>query len=234
MPLTLVRDGLVIPRIIAPAPRPPSYVYLDMALGLGEGATLFDKSRFRAHGAITGASWATGLHGKCLDFDPTIPSYVEIPAAKTQLNFTSENFSIVVRIKVDSLTVAPFVFSRGAWVTDGYLLYISTSGRVIFYTFQSGKGQYTQSGLASIVVETYYTIGVSRDGASVRLYKNGIDINVTPGTHQNPATSSRSAKIGISDGKVTNPTDGKMEFLRVFGGIALSASEHLAYHNALA
>ena len=85
-----------------------------------------------------------------------------------------------------------------------------------------------------MVTGTWYTVGVSRDGAAARIYVNGVDEVRVEGTHINPLTSARSAKIGIHDDKASNPFDGQIEFLRIFGGIALSASEHLAYHNALA
>ena len=97
---------VLLPKVKVPAYKMPTYVKLAEAFGVGAGTDLFDKSRFRSHGAITGAVWAAGLHGYCLDFDPTIPSYVEIPAAHTQLDFTSEDFSLIARIYIDDLSVA--------------------------------------------------------------------------------------------------------------------------------
>jgi len=52
-------------------------------------------------------------------------------------------------------------------------------------------------------------------------------------TNTDPLTSSEAALIGTHKLHSWANLDGKIEFLRVFGGIALSASEHLAYHNAL-
>lgn len=225
---------LLVPRPRLVVPKPKSYVKLDMAFGVGAGTTLYDKSRYRSHGAITGASWATGLHGKCLDFDSTIPSYVEIPAAHTQLNFTSEDFSIIARVYLDDLTDARAVFARGLRVNqDGYSVIINSSGGIEFWTFQDGAYQYTIS-TYSINTATHYTIGVSRDGAVGKVFLNGVDITLACSGHKNPKTSSQNAYIGVVGDKVRYPFDGKMEFLRVFGGIALSASEHLAWHNALA
>lgn len=225
---------LLLPRVIVPVPKLPSYVKLDMAFGVGAGSSLFDKSRYRSHGTISGAAWATGLHGKCLDFNPATPSYVEIPAAYDQLDFTSEDFSIIARINLDDLTDNRMVFMRSELNANGYFFRIGSDGTIQAWTSQAGAYQYSYSLPADIVTGSYFTVGCSRDGASIRLYRNGVDKTNTVGDHINPVTSPESALIGVWQGKVLNPFDGKIEFLRVFGGIALSASEHLAWHNALA
>lgn len=225
---------LFVPRRELIVPKPPTRIKLDMAFGVGAGTTLFDKSRYRSHGAITGAQWATGLHGYALDFIPATPSYVEIPATETQLDFTSQAFSIVARIRIDDLTAHRIVFCRGLYQVDGWYLYVWSNGALALYTNQSTKSQQTTSAAGAITTATWYTIGASRSGASAQVFRNGVDITSGAGAHIDPATSARSAKIGICDDKATSPFDGKIEFLRIFGGIALSTSEHLAYHNALA
>jgi len=224
---------LLLPGRKVPAPPMPSYVKLAEAFGVGAGTDLFDKSRYRSHGAITGAAWAAGVHGFCLDFNPATPSYVLIPAAHTQLNFIADDFSIIARIYVDDLTIHRSVFVRGVWDDDGWLFTIRSAGQMRFMTFQALANQFTQSAAADIVIGTWYTVGFSRAGANARVYRNGVDVTAVPGVHINPATCARSAKIGIWDDVLTQPFDGKIEFLRVFGGIALAASEHLAWHNAL-
>lgn len=220
------------PRILVP--KMPSYVKLDMAMDGASDSYLFDKSRYRSHGAITGASWATGLHGKALDFVSATPSYVEIDADYDQLDFTLEYFSVVIRIKLDSLTTNPMFICRGLTDTDGWLFSVDSGGRLQAFTFQLGANQKSNSPANTVVVLTRSTIGFSRSGSSIKFYKNGANVVFTVGTHINPATSTRSTKIGIYDNKSTGALDGQIEFLRVFGGIALSASEHLAWHNALA
>jgi len=225
---------LLVPRPGLIVPRPPSYVKLDMAFGVGAGTKLFDKSRYRSHGAITGASWATGLHGKCLDFDPTIPSYVEIPASHNQLNFTSEDFSIIARLSLDVLADA-CVVCRGLFSSQGWLLRTRLAGYIDFATCQSGATQFSASSTGGVAIPGFpYTIGISRSGAAVTIYVNGVADTASAGTHNNPTTCTRAAKIGTYDQTVEYRFDGKIEFFRIFGGIALSASEHLAWHNALA
>lgn len=212
----------------------PSYVKLDMAFGVGAGGQLFDKSRYRSHGAINGPDWAAGLHGYSLDFDAAGLDYVEIPAAYTQLDFTAEDFSIVARIRTEDLTVHNRIFTRGLWNADGYVFRIGNTGRITIFTSQLAAGQLSDSAAAQILINTWYTVGFSRTGASIIPYKNGVDVSSTVGVHEDPLTCARNAKIGVNDALNAEGFDGHIEFLRVFGGIALTASEHLAWHNALA
>lgn len=225
---------LLLPGRIMPAPKPPSRIALNMAFGVGAGAVLGDKSRYSSHGAITTATWAAGLHGYCLNFVPGNPDYVTIPAAHTQLNFTSEDFSIIARVNIDDLTDWRDIFLRGLHNTDGYQFYIGAAGFIYFATHQALVSQITRSSNGDIVTGNWYTIGASRSGASARTYRNGVDVTSVVGVHIDPLTCARSAKIGIYDDLAAGPLDGRMEFLRIFRGVALVASEHLAWHNALA
>lgn len=225
---------LLLPGRRIPAPKPPSYLALDMAFGVGAGAVLGDKSRYRSHGAITTATWVAGLHGYCLNFVAANPDYVTIPAGHTQLNFTSEDFSIIFRFNADSLAPNPILFNRGLWMTDGYNFQLVNNGDVEFWTWQTPAWQVTRAGVGTILINTCYTLGLSRAGANARIYRNGVDVTGAPGVHIDPQTSARNARIGIYCDLAQGQFDGRIEFLRVFRGIALAASEHLAWHNALA
>lgn len=225
---------LFVPERRIVVPKPPSYLKLDMAFAIGAGAKLMDKSRYRSHGTISGASWATGLHGKALDFNKATPDYVETSTTETtQLNFTSEDFSIIMRFKADAITPDAMLFMRGADALDGYLLFHHAAVGIVLRTYQAGTNQQSFVGTA-LVAGNWYTIGMSRQGTSVLIFQNGIDSTGTKGTHLDPTTSARTVKIGIDDDKASSGYDGKIEFLRIFGGIALPASAHLAWHNALA
>jgi len=212
--------------------RPPSRICLDMAFGVGAGTELKDKSRYRSHGAIVGADWADGLHGRCLDFVRANNDYVEIPASHTQLNFTSQDFSIVARVIFDAFPDNAVIFDRGAFNVDGYRFVVLSTGAMRLYTSQLVT-QNSGTGVGSVATGAWYTLGVSRAGANVRLYRNGVDITTIFGVHIDPLTCARRARIGSTSVAIDDLLDGKMEFLRIFGGIALAASEHLAWHRAL-
>lgn len=215
-------------------PKLRTHIVLDMAFAAGAGATLFDKSRYRSHGAIVGADWADGLHGRCLNFVAASLDYVEIPLTHTQLNFTSQKFSIIARIYLDDLTSTRRVFNRGLRDTDGYEFYIHSAGHIVIITNQLGTDQFSETAAGVIATGAWYTVGMSRDGASIIPFSNGVDVSFAAGVHIDPDSCARSAKIGIRNNLINDPFDGRIEFFRIFGGIALSASEHLAWHRALA
>lgn len=227
--------GLWLPQRgpIVPVTRPPSYFKLLIAFGLGIGATLFDKSRYRAHGSIEGADWATGAHGYALDFDSSVPDYVEIPAAYDHLDFTSEPFSCVARVYVDSLASSRLVVQRATWLTAGWAFYIADTGTLNLLTMKSTGWKQSNSGVGDISTGAWFTVGFSRSGTSVTLYKNGVDVTSTADTHADPDSVSTTTLIGIRDNLTGLPFDGKIEFLAIFG-VSLATSEHLAWHNALA
>ncbi len=214
-------------------PTPPSYIKLLLAFGAGAGTKLYDKSRYHTHGTISGAAWATGLHGTCLSFNATTPDYVEITPTPSQLNFTSEGFSIVMRVYLHAQTNWSYLLARGLNNNDGYYLHNGADGSLDFATCQSGATQDTLCAAGTLTTNTWYTIGISRDGSSVKIYVNGVDVTATAGTHVNPTTCARTTKLMIHDNKSSSPTDGLVDFFAVFG-VALTASEQLAWHNALA
>lgn len=196
---------------------------------------LEDESRYGSDGDFKAAghpAWVRLPSGLwTLDFDPTAPDYIQIPADQTQLNFTSEDFSLVARVKVGSLTDARGLFYRGLTTVDGWYIYIHSDGRVLVRTNQAAASQVSRSSDGSIVAGVWYTVGLSRAGTSVRIYINGVDDTDIAGTHIDPLTCARTAKIGIHDDLTTYPFDGKIPFLQIYN-YALSAAQHAAIHQA--
>ena len=193
----------------------------------GVGSKIYDIGPHRMYGGITGAVWTPD--GRGLDFNPATPSYVTIPAAYTQLDFTSEDFSIIARIYVDDLTSARYLFTSGRWQRDGYQFWLDTNGRVLFDTSQNLANQTSACPNNSVATGSWFTVGVSRDGASVKLLVNGVDVTNLFGVHVDPLASARDRRIGTRYDGATNPFDGKIEFLRIFKR-ALSEEEHMIVH----
>lgn len=194
--------------------------------------------------------WSPGLNGSAFkSADPFRPDctatatqvadgrlfvanhYVLIPASATQLNFTSGDFSIVMRVKPTDLSADNWLFDR-AGAENGYFWFISAAGRMRFRTQQAGPvDQLTESGVGDIAINTGYTVGISRAGTSVKIYKNGVDTTQTSGTHIDPVTVSTTALIGI----FSNLTS--FDFIGTISDVAawersLSTAEHLVAHNA--
>jgi len=192
-----------------------------------EGNLIEFKEEVNRNGLILELGFEGGL-----DFDSNNPDYIEIVASFTQLDFTSEDFSVVVRVTIDSLANHRTLLCRGLLSNDGYDLFISTSGAMYLRTSQDGANQQSASSAGAIVINTWYTVGISRSDASVIIYKDGADVTSSSGTHINPLTSSRSAKIGVTDNKVSIPLDGQIEYFAVFS-VALTEQEHMEWHNYL-
>ena len=195
--------------------------------------TLYDKSRFESNGVITTATWVRSPSGLwVLDFNSATPDYVTIPAAANQLNFTTQDFSIVMMLFTNSLVGGKLPFARGWLSIDGYYIYIHDNGAVYFYTSQAAAYQESFTAPGAVVISTWYTLGISRIGTSVRIYVDGTDATSVIGTHTDPLTSARNAMIGIHNNLTSNPFDGKIGFCRIYN-YALSAGKHLNMHNML-
>ena len=194
-------------------------------------ATWYDTSRFGTDGTITTATWARQASGLyALDFNSATPDYVEVTCP--QCNFTSEDFSVVGRVKIDSLATYRTVFCRGVVNADGYYWLIYPTGVIQFLTSQSAALQSTVTATGAVTTGVNYTLGVTRSGTSVLLYVNGELPTQTPASHTNPLTSARTGKVGIQDNKSTYPFDGLISHLTVYSR-ALSAGEHKNIHESL-
>lgn len=233
----VLESGLAVPKA-EPAYRDaivngliPEDIILDslvlyLPLYLLKGTKFKSVDRYASTCTVTGATWKP--NGR--DFNSATPDYIEIPSTETQLNFTSEDFSIVARAKLDAISSYHSIFMRGLWNTDGYWFTIDVNGALQFLTFQAGANQLSDTDDSKVTTATWYTFGLSRDGSSGKVFINGVDETTTSGSHTNPKTSSRTAKIGIYDSKVAYPFDGKIYLLAVWGK-ALSTEEHLHMHN---
>lgn len=201
----------------------------------GQGSKIWNRAKggSAGDGTVYGAKWVRQPSGIwALDFDGQ-DDYVEIAAAYTQLNFTIEDFSIILRFNADSLATVPHLVDRGRCALDGWYTRISAAGVVVLGTNQALASQEQGTPAGSIVINTRYTLGFSRSGDTVLIYRNGIDITSAHIAMIDPDNCLRHCVIGIHDNLIVNPFNGKIEFLRIFGGIALPASTHLAWHKTL-
>jgi len=204
-----------------------------LLMPLNEGAgDPQDYSGYNSHGTRVGAVWcpdSKGIAGRALDFDSSIPSYVEIPAGFDQLDFTSEDFSIVMKVYFEVWRDFDILLIRGANNLDGWILQLASDGKVQFLTCQAAAQQVSRSSEGDFVVSTWYTLGITREGSSVKIYKNGVETTLSiTGTHLDPLTSARDAIIGATAAPAGG-LHGKIEWIKVFDR-ALSAAEQRAYH----
>jgi len=194
-----------------------------------KGSSFKSVDAYKTTATVSGATWTpTGR-----DFNRATPDYIDIPATATQLDFTSGAFSIVARITGGSLADWETVFTKGTLNMNGYLFIITNTGVISLYTSQAAANQVSNSGAGEIVDGVDYTIGCSRSGTSVVIYKNGVDVTSSSGTHTNPVTAATDiATIGTYINHSSNPFDGIMGDFLIYNR-ALPVGEHLDIHNRL-
>lgn len=173
---------------------------------------------------------AYGVNGRT--FVAATPDYIEVTPTPTQLNFTTSDYSVIMRFTTGALTGSfQALYRRGLDTTDGYTMFFANNGIVYVRTSQTpGADQDSTAAMGTIIGSTSYTLGFSRAGASIVIYRNGIDVTAVSGTHVNPTTSSRTVKIGILDDKVNLPFNGVIHDIWV-GGVNLTIAQHLHAHN---
>ena len=183
----IVTDGLVL---YLDAANPYSYV---------SGSTVWnDISRTRTSGSlINGPTFSSANNGSIV-FDG-VDDYVN---CGNILNYTSQNFTFSYWAYFNSLTTnatgqGPVVLFKGAFQTNGYYDQVATDGKIVFVTNQGGAVQASETPSGSININTWYNLIHVRNGSSVRIYVNGIDITSVAATHTNPQSSSTNFSIAV-------------------------------------
>ncbi len=192
-----------------------------------QSATIRDRSGSRNNGTITGATWSR-LGSGLWTLDFASGNFVDCGNGSS-LNFTTSDFSLEAWINLTSAATNPTIFCRGLHLTDGYFAYINTNRGINFLTEQSGDAQNTVAANATITLATWTHLLITRDGATVKMYKNGVEVTyATVGVHTNPTTSTRNFRIGILDDEASQPFVGKIALPRVYNTAltAANAGQH--------
>ena len=120
-----------------------------------------------------------------LEFDG-VDDYISLGNA-TALGFTSQDFTIEAWIKAATVTKRMEIFQRHYWNSDGYRLQTWPSGDLAFYTFQSGETQVSGTSSDVLTAGNWSHVAVVRQGASAKIFVNGVDKTETAGSHIDPA-----------------------------------------------
>ena len=152
----------------------------------GTGTTWYDLSISATNGTLINGPTFSTLGGGSIVFDG-VNDYASFGNI---LNYTTSAFSFSYWINVASLTNSPNVFYKGSYNTNGYYQQLSADGTINIVTSQTGAIQVTSSVSTSMIINTWLNIAFVRNGTSIKIYKNGVELTYsTVGTHSNPASS---------------------------------------------
>ncbi len=183
-------------------------LYLSLPFTEGQGVIAHDISKRQIPGILSGGgpTWENyALSGiPYLGLDAANPDWVECAAAHNELDFTAGDFTLLAWVYTDDMTLNRTLFCRGLLDTDGYHCTVLINGEIVLFTNQGGDNQNSMSAVGSVTVATWYLVGFTRSGASVRCFNNGIDVTDVEGAHVNPLTSARDLHIGTYDTEAAN------------------------------
>jgi len=172
-------------------------VLLGISLKEGTGIITHDwaKPHHPTH-LINTPTWSTVNDKPIIELDGTSEQVLIYSGDAVDLDFTSEDFSIDGWFLFDAIGTREAILNHGIDDLRGYALYKDANDAIVFETYQAAATQQTKTADGAISASTWYYILVVRDGASVRIYINGVDETTTAGTHIDPATTTRQLNIG--------------------------------------
>jgi hypothetical protein len=168
-----------------------------------------DRSRFAnaftTVGAGTVPTVADGVRGNGLSFDGgdyICSGTTGTCANDTDLDFTSEDFTVSMWINPTSAATYNTLFYKGAYQVSGYYFTMDANRTLALVTSQAGTNQVTNTATGAVPLNAWSHVVVRRQGSSARIYVNGVDVTNTAGTHSNPTASTDSFQIGRYTGGV--------------------------------
>lgn len=194
---------------------------LDLQVRRGTGVLPQDYAKPHHVCTMTGTppTWAQlGNDLTFVDFDSTAPRdhIISLAGVTGDLNFTTGDFSCAVWIRPDA-GGNRYLFARGFVDTDGWTFFYDTNEALVFGTYQAAASQYTTGATNDVVLSIWSLIGVTRSGATARVYVNGVETTTDYGTHVDPLTSARNLYIGSTDAVGAGWYDGDIWRPRIWG-----------------
>lgn len=156
----------------------------------GTGNQIYDLSGSGNTGTLSSNPVFSSLNGGQLGFNGT-SQYITFG---NKFSFTTENFSFSYWVFVNTYTTnragqGPVVFYKGNFNENGYYSQIGSDGSFGFTTNGSSNPS-TSSGAGVVKLKYWHHISIVRNGSSVKLYCDGLDVTSSAATHS-PAVSNR-------------------------------------------
>ncbi len=118
--------------------------------------------------------WVNGTFGSALSFDGSIDDYVEVPDYDDSLDVSNLTISTWLKF-ADDYGSRLHVVLRKRQGNTGYLIYISTSGRITLDYYNGSDGCYPQSNSLTWGKNVWYFVTVTHDEITgeTRFYRDG-------------------------------------------------------------
>jgi hypothetical protein len=133
-------------------------------------------------------------------------------------DFTASAFTLSMWIHTALTTniggIGPVFLYKGQGNINGYFFRALTDGTVGLVTNQLGAKQESTSNAGTLAANTWTYLSAIRNGASVKVLKNGVDVTSTSASHTDPTSSSDNFQVGsYNDGFIQ--MDGIVDEVRV-------------------
>jgi len=217
---------------------PKGYDNIDLNKGIlldlpfNEGSGILTRDQSKAHHqdlTLVGVpAWTnTALsHTPVLEFDG-IGDYVELAGADcADLDFTTEDYSILCWVKFNWAATSQMVVARYELDVSGWELYWYNYIMTLRHSHASLAPAPTRTACFSYgwTTDVWWLLGVSRSGLYPLMYRNGQAVVMSAAAVQNPDASNEDLVIGTRFTKGSDWMNGQLWGLRVLNR-ALTAIE---------
>ncbi len=173
-----------IQQIVASVPLANLQLFLTCLQG--HGNKVIDRSKNAYNGTMYNCTWKRTIRGLWVHNFDKVSDYIVCANPTPNLNFTTQPFTVNCWIYPTSLSSSPQVFSRSNNINRGHYFQLGTT-KMTYYSFQVGHWDATDS-TNIIVLNTWQMVSVTRLTTVVTIYRNGVDVTNTHGSHVDPAT----------------------------------------------
>tara|TARA_R110000824_G_scaffold399911_1_gene606310 strand:- start:43 stop:1572 length:1530 start_codon:yes stop_codon:yes gene_type:complete len=143
----------------------------------------------------------------------------------TALDFTSEPFTISFKLNPLDTGSNRVIWTKGVHNASGWYVILSNGATASVSVYGSQSSAYQVTSSTSVFSEgSWQDLTIVRSGTSVTIYRNGVNVTNSSGTHTDPVSgSSNETRFGL---QLNNTYDylGEMSSIKVFNN-ALSATE---------